>query len=123
MSINFDSSKPIYLQLADLIRESIMSGALKSGEAVPSVRQLSAEYRLNPQTILNATQLLVNEGLLEKERGKGYFVTAPAQDVLKESGIIQFEDTIVPDMIKQAKMLNIDQTTLVAMIEKHYNKQ
>jgi GntR family transcriptional regulator len=100
-----------------------MSGALKSGEAVPSVRQLSAEYRLNPQTILNATQLLVNEGLLEKERGKGYFVTAPAQDVLKESGIIQFEDTIVPDMIKQAKMLNIDQTTLLEMIKKHYNKQ
>ncbi|MBW6458631.1 MAG: GntR family transcriptional regulator [FCB group bacterium] len=123
MSINFDSSKPIYLQLADLIRESIMSGALKGGEVVPSVRQLSAEYRLNPQTILNATQLLVNEGLLEKQRGKGYFVTAPAQDVLKESGVIQFEDTVVPDMIKQARMLNIDLPSLIEMIKKQYNKQ
>ena len=122
MSINFDSSKPIYLQLADLIRESIMSGALKSGETIPSVRQLSAEYRLNPQTILNATQLLINEGLLEKQRGKGYFVTEPAQEVLKESGVIQFEESIVPDMIRQAKMLSIDHDELIRIIKKHYNK-
>jgi GntR family transcriptional regulator len=120
MSINFDSTKAIYLQLADLIRESIMSGALKSGEAIPSVRQLSAEYRLNPQTILNATQLLVNEGLLEKQRGKGYFVTAPAQDVLKESGVIHFEDETLPDMIKQAKMLGIKKEQLCKLIEEKY---
>jgi GntR family transcriptional regulator len=122
MSINFDSSKAIYLQLADLIRESIMSGALKSGEAIPSVRQMSAEYRLNPQTILNATQLLVNEGLLEKQRGKGYFVTDPAQDTLKESAVIQFEDITIPDMIKQAKMLNVSKDELCKLIEEKFNK-
>lgn len=120
MSINFDSTKAIYLQLADLIRESIMSGALKSGEAIPSVRQLSAEYRLNPQTILNATQLLVNEGLLEKQRGKGYFVTDPAMDVLKESAVIQFEDITLPDMIKQAKMLNISKDQLCKLITEKF---
>ena len=123
MSTNFDSTKAIYLQLADLVRESIMSGTLKSGETIPSVRQMSAEYRLNPQTILNATQLLVNEGLLEKRRGQGYFVTAPAQEVLKESGVIQFEDVIVPDMIKQARMLNISKDKLCKMIEEKYNQE
>ncbi|MCF7831966.1 MAG: GntR family transcriptional regulator [Candidatus Marinimicrobia bacterium] len=122
MSTNFDSSKAIYLQLADLVRESIMSGAMKGGEAIPSVRQMSAEYRLNPQTVLNATQLLVNEGLLEKRRGQGYYVTDPAQDVLKESGVIQFEDVTVPDMIRQAKMLNFSQDELCKMIEKNFNK-
>ena len=122
MSINFDSSKAIYLQLADLIRESIMSGALKSGEAIPSVRQMSAEYRLNPQTILNATQLLVNEGLLEKQRGKGYFVTDLAQDVLKESGVIHFEDVTIPDMIKQAKMFSISRDELCKLVEEKFNK-
>ena len=123
MSINFDSSKAIYLQLADLIRDSIMSGALKSGEAIPSVRQLSAEYRLNPQTILNATQLLVSEGLLDKQRGKGYFVTDLAQDVLKESGVIHFEDTTLPDMIKQAKMLSISKDELCKLIEKKFEEE
>ncbi len=122
MSINFDSSKAIYLQLADLIRDSIMSGALKSGEAIPSVRQMSADYRLNPQTILNATQLLVNEGLLEKQRGKGYFVTDPAQDALKESAVIHFEDITIPDMIKQAKMLNVSKDELCKLIEMKFNK-
>ena len=122
MSTNFDSTKPIYLQLADMIRESIMSGALKSEESIPSVRQLSAEYRLNPQTILNATQLLVNEGLLEKRRGRGYFVTILAQEALKESGVIHFEDVVVPDMIKQAKMLNIGNSELIELITKTYNK-
>ena len=122
MSTNFDSSKAIYLQLADLIRDSIMSGAIKSGEAIPSVRQMSAEYRVNPQTVLNATQLLVNEGLLEKHRGQGHFVTDPAQDVLKESGVIQFEDITVPDMIKQAKMLNISKNELCKLIEEKFNK-
>jgi GntR family transcriptional regulator len=122
MSINFDSSKAIYLQLADLIRDSIMSGALKSGEAIPSVRHMSADYRLNPQTILNATQLLVNEGLLEKQRGKGYFVTDPAQDALKESAVIHFEDITIPDMIKQAKMLNVSKDELCKLIEEKFNK-
>lgn len=122
MSINFDSSKPIYLQLADQIRESIMAGDLRSGEAVPSVRQLSAEYRLNPQTILNATQLLVNEGLLEKRRGRGYFVTGLARGTLRESGVRQFEDERIPELVRQARMLNISEAQLSEMIKKHYHQ-
>jgi len=123
MSINFDSDKPIYLQLADRIREAIIAGDLTSGETIPSVRQLSAEYRLNPQTILNATQLLVNEGLLEKQRGRGYTVTGAARDVLTSSGVLQFEEERVPDLVRQAKMLDIDEAELIAMIKKHYHKQ
>ncbi|MCD6336843.1 MAG: GntR family transcriptional regulator [Candidatus Marinimicrobia bacterium] len=122
MSTNFDSSKAIYLQLADLIRDSIMSGAIKSGEAIPSVRLMSAEYRVNPQTVLNATQLLVNEGLLKKRRGQGHFVTDLAQDVLKKSGVVQFEDITVPDMIKQAKMLGVGKNELCKLIDENYNK-
>jgi GntR family transcriptional regulator len=99
-----------------------MSGALKSGEAIPSVRQLSAEYRLNPQTILNATQLLVNEGLLEKQRGRGHFVTDTAQDVLTESAVIKFKDVIIPDMIKQANILKVSKDQLCKLIEKTFDK-
>jgi len=99
-----------------------MSGAIKSGEAIPSVRLMSAEYRVNPQTVLNATQLLVNEGLLEKRRGQGHFVTDPAQDVLKKSGVVQFEDVTVPNMIKQAKMLGVGKNELCKLINENYNK-
>lgn len=122
MSINFDSSKAIYLQLADLIRESIMSGALKSGEAIPSVRQLSTEYRLNPQTVLNATQLLVAEGLLDKQRGRGYFVTYSAKNVVTESALIEFKNVIIPDMIKQAGILKISKNELYKLIDEGFDK-
>jgi GntR family transcriptional regulator len=122
MSIDFDSSRPIYQQLADLIREAIMSGEIKSGEPIPSVRQLSAEYRLNPQTILNATQLLVNEGLLEKQRGRGYFVTEPAQKTLQRSGAQSFETEQLPELVRQAKMFRISLDELVNLIEQLYNK-
>lgn len=118
MSIDFDSSKPIYRQLADLIREAIIAGELKSGEAIPSVRQLSAEYRLNPQTILNATQLLVSEGLLEKRRGRGYFVTAPAQQTLRRMGVESFKREQLPDLVSRAKMLGIGCEELLELVKK-----
>lgn len=122
MSIDFDSSKPIYLQLADLIRRAIVSGELKSGEPIPSVRQLSAEYRLNPQTILNATQLLVSEGLLEKQRGRGYFVTAPAQQNLRRSGVESFEQEQLPELVSRAKMLGIGCEELLGLVKKQCEK-
>lgn len=122
MTINFNSNKPIYLQLADHIRESIINGSLKAGESIPSVRTLSAEYRINPQTILNATQILVNEGLLEKRRGLGYYVSALAQDVLTKSGVIEFNDKMIPEMVKKAQMLKISHEELIEMINKEYSK-
>ncbi|NQV16569.1 GntR family transcriptional regulator, partial [bacterium] len=72
--MNFDQKTPIYQQLAESIRQDILSGALQEEEAIPSVRQISVDYSLNPQTVLNATQLLIQEGLLEKRRGLGLFV-------------------------------------------------
>jgi len=122
MTIDFNSSKAIYLQLADHIRESIMNGSLKAGESIPSVRNLSAEYRINPQTILNATQILVNEGLLEKRRGMGYYVSALAQDTLTESGIIEFQNHMIPDLVKKARILDIPDEELLDMIRNELNK-
>jgi len=99
-----------------------MSGALKSGEAIPSVRQLSTEYRLNPQTVLNATQLLVAEGLLDKQRGRGYFVTDSAKNVVTESALIEFKNVIIPDMIKQAGILKISKNELYKLIDEGFDK-
>ncbi|MDZ7820593.1 MAG: hypothetical protein U5N26_01575 [Candidatus Marinimicrobia bacterium] len=114
MSINFDSSKPIYLQLADQeIRQSIMAGDLRGrrGRPFPSASCPPNTGSIR-QTIFNATQLLVNEGLLEKRRGRGYFVTGLARGTLKESGVRQFEDERVPELVRQAKMLNISEAQL-----------
>jgi GntR family transcriptional regulator len=74
----WDESQPIYRQLRDRVVAMMLEGSLKEGEALPSVRQVATEYRLNPITVLKAYQALADEGLVEKRRGLGMFVAAGA---------------------------------------------
>ena len=75
-------TQPIYRQLRDRVVAMVLEGVLKEGEAIPSVRQVATEYRLNPLTILKAYQQLVDEGLVEKRRGLGMFVAPGAAAAL-----------------------------------------
>lgn len=77
---DWQDNQPIYLQLRQLVLSRILSGSLPEGEAIPSVRQVASDERINPLTVTKAYQLLVDEGLIEKRRGLGMFVTAGAQD-------------------------------------------
>ena len=79
---NWDESQPIYRQLRDRVVAMVLEGTLKEGEALPSVRQVATEYRLNPITVLKAYQQLVDEGLVEKRRGLGMFVSPGASSAL-----------------------------------------
>ena len=73
---------PIYRQLRDRVIALILDGSLKEGDAVPSVRQVAADFRINPLTVMKAYQALSDEGLLEKRRGLGMFVNAGARAAL-----------------------------------------
>lgn len=70
----WNTERPIYRQLKDKIEHLIIDGSLKEGEAVPSVRQIAVDERINPLTVSRAYQLLVEEGILEARRGLGMFV-------------------------------------------------
>lgn len=74
----WDESQPIYRQLRDRVVAMMLEGVLKEGEALPSVRQVATEFRLNPITVLKAYQQLADEGLVEKRRGLGMFVAPGA---------------------------------------------
>jgi len=74
----WDESQPIYRQLRDRVVAMMLEGVLKEGEALPSVRQVATEYRLNPLTVLKAYQQLADEGLVDKRRGLGMFVAPGA---------------------------------------------
>ena len=76
----WNDHEPIYRQLRRVVLGQILSGALPEGEAVPSVRVVAGQERINPLTVSKAYQTLVDEGLLEKRRGLGLFVTAGARD-------------------------------------------
>jgi len=79
MSMHWNESAPIYRQLRERIKAMILDEALKEGDALPSVRQVSADFQLNPITVSKAYQELVDENLVEKRRGLGMYVNSGAR--------------------------------------------
>lgn len=82
MSREWNDTEPIYRQLRDRVVAMILDEVLKEGDAIPSVRNVAAEYRVNPLTVLKAYQQLVDEALVESRRGRGMFVNAGARALL-----------------------------------------
>jgi GntR family transcriptional regulator len=82
MDREWNDNQPIYRQLRDRVVAMILEGALKEGDALPSVRTVAADYRLNPLTVLKGYQELVDEELVEKRRGLGMYVKDGARSLL-----------------------------------------
>jgi GntR family transcriptional regulator len=82
MDLEWNDSQPIYRQLRDRVVAMILDGALKEGDPLPSVRNVAADYRVNPLTVLKGYQQLVDEELVEKRRGLGMFVKDGARSLL-----------------------------------------
>ena len=82
MEGEWNDGQPIYRQLRDRVVALILDGVLKEGDPLPSVRNVAAEYRVNPLTVLKGYQQLVDEQLVESRRGRGMFVNAGARELL-----------------------------------------
>src|SRR5438094_5319357 len=82
MDREWNDSQPIYRQLRDRVVAMILDGVLKEGDPLPSVRNVAADYRVNPLTVLKGYQELVDEQLVESKRGLGMFVKPGARDLL-----------------------------------------
>jgi DNA-binding transcriptional regulator YhcF (GntR family) len=82
MDREWNDSQPIYRQLRDRVVAMILDGVLKEGDPLPSVRNVAAEYRVNPLTVLKSYQGLVDEELVEKRRGLGMFIKEGARKLL-----------------------------------------
>ncbi|MET0291970.1 MAG: GntR family transcriptional regulator [Steroidobacteraceae bacterium] len=99
---------PIYRQLRDRVIALILDGSLKEGDAVPSVRQVAADFRINPLTVMKAYQALSDEGLLEKRRGLGMFVALGAHKALLSDERARFLDTEWPRIRTRIQALGLD---------------
>jgi len=122
MTINFDHKTPIYFQVAGMIRDAVVAGDLPEGEAIPSVRQVSVEHGLNPQTVLNATHLLIDEGLLEKRRGIGIFVREGAREALLNQEIERFKAADVPALVDRARLLGLSQKATLDLVREKFKE-
>jgi DNA-binding transcriptional regulator YhcF (GntR family) len=92
MDREWNDSQPIYRQLRDRVVAMILDGVLKEGDPLPSVRNVAAEYRVNPLTVLKGYQQLVDEGLVESRRGLGMFINAGARNLLLQGERQKFLD-------------------------------
>jgi GntR family transcriptional regulator len=90
MEPEWNDSQPIYRQLRDRVIAMILDGVLKEGDPLPSVRNVAAEYRVNPLTVLKSYQQLVDEGLVETRRGRGMFINTGARSLLLQWGRQKF---------------------------------
>jgi GntR family transcriptional regulator len=85
MDRDWNDSQPIYRQLRDRVVAMILDGVLKEGDPLPSVRNVAAEYRVNPLTVLKGYQQLVDERLVESKRGLGMFINSGARNLLLQA--------------------------------------
>lgn len=113
MDPKWNEDLPIYRQLRDRVVMMILEGALADGDALPSVRNVASEYRLNPLTVLKGYQELVDEGLVEKKRGRGMFVTEGAQKKLLKDERARFVHQEWPKIRATIERLGLDAGTLL----------
>jgi len=114
MDPKWNEDQPIYRQLRDRVVEMILEGVLTDGDALPSVRNVAAEYRLNPLTVLKGYQELVDEGLVEKKRGRGMFVTGGARVELLKAERQKFIDKDWPLIAATIERLGLDVAELLS---------
>ena len=107
-AIEWSDGAPIYRQLKDRVVAMMLDGLLKPGDALPSVRQVAAEYRLNPITVSRAYQELADEALVEKRRGLGMYVMEGASEKLLASERERFLREEWPLVLERIQRLGLD---------------
>jgi len=113
MTTQWNNEKPIYIQLYQQVITRILDGYIKEGEALPSVRKVAAQYQLNPITISKAYQMLQDEELVEKQRGKGLFVKNGTQELMLNRERDSFLTEQWPEILKQITRLKLSAEQLL----------
>ena len=113
MDPKWNEDQPIYRQLRDRVVAMILEEVLVEGDALPSVRNVAAEYRLNPLTVLKGYQELVDEELVEKKRGRGMFVNEGARTKLLKAERGRFLEKEWPEVVATIERLHLDTAELL----------
>ena len=115
LDANWNDSQPIYRQLRDRVVGMILEGVLREGDPLPSVRNVAADFRLNPLTVLKGYQQLVDEALVEKRRGRGMYVADGATRALMKDERQKFLDDEWPRVQVRIQRLGFSAAELLAL--------
>ncbi|WDE12625.1 GntR family transcriptional regulator [Thalassomonas haliotis] len=115
MTTQWDADTPIYLQLYQQVITRILDGYIREGEALPSVRKVAADYQVNPLTISKAYQMLQDEGIVEKQRGKGLFVKQGVLEFVLKRERETFLSQQWPEILQQISRLKLSPEQLLTL--------
>jgi GntR family transcriptional regulator len=118
MLLNFNSEKPIYMQLAEAMEDDILKGIFEEETQAPSTTEISINFKINPATAGKGINLLVDEGILYKKRGVGMFVNSGAKEKILQKRKDVFYNNFVLSLLDEASKLNISKEEIVYMIER-----
>lgn len=111
-----DDSRALFLQIAERIEDSIVNGSLPEEAQAPSTNELAAFYRINPATAAKGVNLLVDKGILYKQRGIGMFVSAGAREALLAERRAAFTTNYVEPLLAEAQKLGLGENDVVNLI-------
>jgi GntR family transcriptional regulator len=120
-TINFKSGKPVYLQLVDQVRAAAAAGVLRAGDALPSIRPLAEELRINRNTIAKAYGELESQGVIETLPGKGCFVRAVASSPLRKDVRRRALAETLDEAVIRAHHLQVDRADFLRLAEERYD--
>ena len=117
--INVNSGLPIYRQLMDQLRFYIASGAIQTGEQLPSIRVLAKQLAVNPTTIVKAYNELAHAGVIELRQGKGAFAAAPVESDADNAELLL---PMVRQLVTESQMSGVTLKKLKQLIEQQYRE-
>jgi DNA-binding transcriptional regulator YhcF (GntR family) len=117
--MEFNQPKGIYQQIADQIRDRILAGEWRSGERIPSIRELAVDIGVNPNTVTKSYQALLDREIIENQRGIGYFVTADASQKILDEIKTEFVRDELPRMFRTMSVLGMSLGDLEAYLPSH----
>ncbi len=120
--MDFNSTKPIYLQIVELIYDRIASEVWRGGERIPSVRELGANLEVNPNTVMRAYEWLESRDIIYNKRGIGFFVNINAHSVITNERRQVFIEEDIPSIAQKIRQLGIPMEEFINYLTKEGNK-
>lgn len=123
MHLNPDLDKPIFIQIAEQLEDSVFTGVFQEEMKIPSTNEISALLHINPHTVLKGMNLLVDGDIIYKRRGLGMFVKEGAVERIRQKRQSQFYSQYVQALIREALKLRISKEEIMMLIERGYEDE
>ena len=123
MKIDSGSERPIFIQIAEQIEDSIFTGIFPEEEKIPSTNEVAVLLNINPHTVLKGMNRLVEEDIIYKRRGLGMYVKTGAVEKMRAKRKNAFYDQYVAAMIREAEKLHMTKEQVIAMVERGYEDE